>query len=87
MSTLAQKSSQEFTEEELEVFYEYNDVLMVLYMNTVFNHGSNKALRLGCDAVLKRTKHPFVHRRVQMIRKSAFPVGFLNQLYRELEGR
>lgn len=64
---------------------EYPDALLTLHLNTLFNGNSNKALRLGINAMLERIKSPRVRFILIDIRRSPSSVGRLNFYYGELE--
>lgn len=65
--------------------HEYPDVLLTMYINTLENHNSNRALRAGIDEMLKRIKSVRVRYILQDIKRSALPVGRLNYYYSALE--
>ena len=65
--------------------HEYPDALLTLHLNTLFNGNSNKALRLGINAILERIKSPRVRFILIDIRRSPSPVGRLHFYYGALE--
>lgn len=65
--------------------YEYPDMLLVLYMNTLVNKNSPKALRKGIEAMLQRIESPRVRYIMLDIKRSPSPSGRLNFYYAALE--
>lgn len=65
--------------------HEYLDMLMILYINTLVNDNSPKALRAGIDAMMPRIESYRVRGIMKDIRRSPSPSGRLNSYYSALE--
>lgn len=64
---------------------EYPDVLLTMYINTLENGDSPKALREGINHILKRIQSPRVKFILQDIKRATSPVGRLHFYYGALE--
>lgn len=64
---------------------EYPDVLLTMYINTLENGESPKALREGIKYIMQRIKSPRVKSILQDIKRSPSPVGRLHFYYGALE--
>lgn len=64
---------------------EYPDVLLTMYINTLENGDSPRALREGIKEIMKRIQSPRVKSILQDIKRATSPVGRLHFYYGALE--
>lgn len=64
---------------------EYPDVLLTMYINTIENGDSPRALREGINQIIKRIQSPRVKYILQDIKRATSPVGRLHFYYGALE--
>ncbi|WDR22487.1 hypothetical protein PJM42_0081 [Salmonella phage vB_SenP_UTK0001] len=65
--------------------HEYPDVLLTMYINTLENGDSPRALREGIKEIMKRIQSPRVKFILQDIKRATSPVGRLHFYYGALE--